>query len=153
MTHPWIYFDDFTVGDKRRYGGVVILEEDIIRFAREFDPQYFHTNPAAAHDSAFGGIVASGWHTTAILMRMMVDEFMAGAAALASPGSDEIRWLRPVRPGDTLFATSEIVDTVRSRSKPDRGLIKALHTVINQDEQTVMTMLGLGFFKCRPERD
>ena len=137
------------VGDRRRYGGILMSQEDIIRFAREFDPQYFHTDPLAARDSAFGGIVASGWHTTAVLMRMIVDEFMSEAASIASPGSESISWLRPVRPGDTLFATTEIVETRRSNNKPDRGLVKALHTVTNQNDETVMTMFGLGLFRCR----
>ena len=149
MPRPWVYFEDFAVGETHRYGGIAVSEEDIIRFASEFDPQYFHTDPVAAVDSAFGGLAASGWHTTSLLMRMIVDEYMNSAAALASPGSDEIRWLRPLRPGDTLYAITEIVAAIPSRSRPDRGLVKALHTVVNQDEQPVMTMLGLGFFKRR----
>ena len=151
MTRPWVFFEDFSVGDVRRYGGVVVSEEDIVRFAREFDPQYFHTDPVAAQDSAFAGLAASGWHTAALLMRMIVDEYLATAAALASPGGDEIRWLKPVRPADTLYAMTEITETKPSRSKPDRGLVKARHTVTNQHDQVVMTMLGLGFFARRPE--
>ncbi|MBM3510597.1 MAG: MaoC family dehydratase [Alphaproteobacteria bacterium] len=146
-----IYFEDFAVGETRRYGGRSLTAADIIRFAREFDPQTYHTDPEAAKGSIFGGLVASGLHTQALVLRMIFDQYLKGGTALASPGIDEVRWIRPVRPGDTLTVATTVTATVSSRSRPDRGLVKMKHVVANQTGATVMTMLGMAFFKRRPK--
>lgn len=144
------YYEDFLVGEVYDYGGRTVSAQDIIRFAREFDPQTFHVDPQAAKDTAFGGLVASGWHTSALAMRIMVDGLLKGAATMASPGIDEIRWLKPVRPGDTLRVRAEITDKIPSKTKPDRGLIKLRQTIRNQDGEVVMTMISMAFFQRRP---
>lgn len=144
------YYEDFLVGEVYDYGGRTVSAQDIIRFAREFDPQTFHVDPQAAKDTAFGGLVASGWHTSALAMRMMVDGLLEGAATMASPGIDEIRWLKPVRPGDTLRVRAEITDKIPSKTRPDRGLIKFRQTIRNQDGEAVMTMISMAFFQRRP---
>ncbi len=146
------FYEDFEIGEAHEYGGRTLSADDIIRFAREFDPQFFHLDPEAAKDSAFGGLVASGWHTCALAMRMMVEAFLDGAATIASPGVGEIRWLKPVRPGDTLRVRTEVIDKTPSKSKPDRGLIRFSQTVRNQNDDVVMTMINLAFFLRRPEQ-
>jgi acyl dehydratase len=118
--------------------------------ARDFDPRPFHIDEAAAARSVFHGLLASGWHTTAIFMRMMWDAFLHDAASLGSPGVDEIRWLKPVRPGDTLRARFTVVEAVPSRSKPDRGVIRSFSEMLNQHGEVVMTVRGLGIFARRP---
>ena len=146
------FYEDFEIGEAHDYGGRAVSADDIIRFAREFDPQFFHLDPEAAKESAFGGLVASGWHTCALAMRMMVDGFLDGAATMASPGVDEIRWLKPVRAGDTLRMRTEVIDKTPSKSRPDRGLIRFSQTIRNQNDDVVMTMINLAFFRRRPEQ-
>ena len=124
--------------------------DEIVAFAREFDPQPFHLDEAAAARTIFGGLLASGWHTGSILMRLMWDTFLRDAASLGSPGVDEIRWLQPVRPGDTLRARFTVVEAVPSRSKPDRGVVRSLSEVLNQRGEVVMTVRGMGMFSRRP---
>jgi acyl dehydratase len=127
-----------------------VSRDEIVAFATEFDPQPFHIDEAAAARSVFRGLLASGWHTTAILMRLMWDAFLHDAASLGSPGVDEIRWLRPVRPGDTLRARFTVVEAVPSRSKPDRGVVRSFSEMLNQHGEVVMTVRGLGMFARRP---
>ena len=146
-----LYFEDFTVGQTRRYGSRSPTAADIIRFAREFDPQPYHTDPEAAKASIFGGLVASGLHTQALVLRMIFDQYLEGGTALASPGIDEVRWTQPVRPGDSLTVETTVTATVPSLSRPDRGLVKMKHVVAHQTGATVMTMLGMAFFKRRPK--
>jgi acyl dehydratase len=127
-----------------------VSRDEIVAFAREFDPQPFHIDEAAAASSVFHGLLASGWHTAAILMRLMYDTFLHDAASLGSPGVDEIRWLKPVRPGDTLRARFTVVEAVPSRSKPDRGLVRSFTEMLNQHGEVVMTVRGMGMFARRP---
>jgi acyl dehydratase len=122
----------------------------VIRFAREFDPQPFHIDKEAAAASFYGGVIASGWHTCSMTMRIMVDNYLIDAAALGSPGIDELRWLRPVRPGDTLTVYSTVQEMVPSKSKPDRGVLTTLSEVENQTGDLVMTMRGKTMMKKRP---
>ena len=119
-----LYFEDFPPGDVRESPARTVTREEMVAFAREFDPQPFHTDEEAASTTIYGGLIASGWHTVAILMRLMWDAFLADAASLGSPGVDEVRWLKPVRPGDTLRARFTVVEAVPSRSKPDRGVVR-----------------------------
>lgn len=148
-----LYFDDLEAGAVYELGTVEVDEDELIEFATRYDPQPFHIDPAAAKESHFGGIVASGWHTCAMFMRLFVDGFTSKTSSMGSPGMDELRWLAPVRPGDRLTATFTIVSTRPSASKPDRGLIEALWELHNQDDVTVMRMRGTGMYGRRPPGD
>jgi acyl dehydratase len=145
-----LYFEDFPPGDVRESPARTVTREEMVAFAREFDPQPFHTDEEAASTTIYGGLIASGWHTVAILMRLMWDAFLADAASLGSPGVDEVRWLKPVRPGDTLRARFTVVEAVPSRSKPDRGVVRSFSEVFNQHGEVVMSLRGLGLFARRP---
>jgi acyl dehydratase len=145
------YFEDFRVGEVIDLGEVTVTQESIIAFAREFDPQPFHIDPARARDSAFGGLVASGWHTASLYMRLLVDGLIARTAnSMGSPGVDGIEWLQPVRPGDRLSGRVTVLEATPSRSRPDRGTIKTLGEMINQRGERVMTIRATGFFGRRP---
>ena len=146
------YLEDFEVGETLELGSCHVTREEILEFARRYDPQPFHVDEAAARQSIYGGLIASGWHTTAMLMRLLVDG-MAGVNSMGSPGTDEIRWLKPVRPGDTLTARAVVLDVVPSRSKPDRGHMRAAYEVFNQKGEKVMTMISRGIYTRRPESD
>jgi acyl dehydratase len=143
------YFEDFQVGEVHQTGSHVVSREEILAFARQFDPQPFHLDEEAARTSIFGGIVASGWHTASICHRLVVEDTLGKAASLGSPGVDELRWLRPVRPGDTLTARVEVLSLTPSRSKPDRGAIKFRFEVRNQSGELVMTEIANALFARR----
>ncbi|PYN62030.1 MAG: dehydratase [Candidatus Rokuibacteriota bacterium] len=144
------YFEDFKPGDVIELGSRTISKERILAFAREFDPQPFHTDEEAATRSIYGGLLASGWHTGSLLMRILYDGLLKDTASLGSPGIDELRWLEPVRPGDTLTARMTIVEAIPSRSKPDRGLIRSLMEMRNQYGRVVLTIRGLSLLGRRP---
>lgn len=144
------YFEDFEPGRVIEVGSRTLNEEEILAFAKQFDPQPFHVDADAAAKSIYGGIIASGWHTCALMMRMMVDGFLSEAASMGSPGVDEIRWLRPVRAGDTLTVTSTVQDARPSASKPDRGVVNTMWEAKNQHGETVATVKGMGMFRRRP---
>ena len=143
------YLEDYEPGAVYEFGSVVVEEEEIIAFARRYDPQVFHTDQAGARKTAFGGLVASGWHTAALAMRMLVDHYISHVACLGSPGADELRWLKPVRPGDTLSLRVTVLKVKRSRSKPDRGVVRSFVEVLNQDGEVVMTRQAVGIMLCR----
>jgi acyl dehydratase len=145
-----LFLEDFAPGQIRESAPRTLTKEEIIAFARDYDPQPFHVDEAAARCSVYGGLIASGWQTVGIMMRLLWDTFLRETASLGSPGSDEIRWLKPVRPGDTLRARFTIVDVVPSRSKPDRGIVRTFTEVLNQHGEIVMTHRGLGMFGRRP---
>jgi acyl dehydratase len=144
------YFEDFKPGDVIELGSRTISKERILAFAREFDPQPFHTDEEAAKRSIYGGLLASGWHTGSLLMRILYDGLLKDTASLGSPGIDELRWLKPVRPGDTLAARMTILEAIPSRSKPDRGLIRSLMEMRNQNGEVVLTIRGLSLLGRRP---
>jgi acyl dehydratase len=144
------YLEDFHVGETIDLGTCTISRDEILEFARRYDPQPFHIDEEAARRSIYGGLIASGWHTTALLMRLLVDGMVAGAQSMGSPGVDEIRWLTPVRPGDTLAARAVVLDVVPSRSKSDRGHLRTRYEMFNQKGDKVMTMISLGIFRRRP---
>lgn len=125
----------------------------MIAFARQFDPQSFHIDPVAAASGPFGGLIASGWHTTGLTMRLMVDRFLSPAYALGSPGVDEVRFPAPCRPGRTLAVTLTIEDLIASRSKPDRGIVKQRVKVVDDTGATVFTMLATAFWLRRPSSE
>jgi acyl dehydratase len=143
------YWEDFHVGERIQIGEKRIGKEEIVEFASKYDPQTFHVDEAAAKASIFGGVIASGWHTCAIVMRMMCDAYLLESESLGSPGLDNIKWLKPVRPGDTLRAYRTVLETRPSKSKPDIGVVKTLWEVLNQNDETVLTMEGYGMFYRR----
>src|SRR6185312_15094117 len=136
------YFEDFTVGEVLILGQVTVSEAEMLAFARQFDPQPFHTDPERAKSSVFGGLIASGWHTVALYMRLLVDGFIGSV--------DKSEWLKPVRPGDRLTGRMTILELIPSKSRPDRGTIRTLGEMMNERGEVVMTMRGLGFFGRRP---
>lgn len=144
------YFEDFAVGEVIQLGICSVDEGEIIDFAQRYDPQTFHIDPEAARQSIFGGLIASGWHSCGMLMRLMVDSLLRESSSLGSPGIDEIRWLLPVRPGDTLTARYKVVDAKPSSSKPDRGVIFCACELENGHGQIVMTMRSRSMFGRRP---
>jgi acyl dehydratase len=146
------YLEDFPVGERRRLGTTHVAEADVIRFATEFDPQSFHIDAEAAKQSIYGSVIASGWHTCAMTMRVLVDSYLKESASMGSPGIDELRWLKPVRPGDTLTVFSTAEDITFSKSKPDRGILTSITEVENQAGELVLTMRGKSMMKRRPER-
>ncbi|MBA2460392.1 MAG: MaoC family dehydratase [Actinobacteria bacterium] len=144
------YFEDFEPGQVLELGSRTVSEAEIVAFAREWDPQPFHVDPEAAEASHFGGLIASGWHTGSMWMRLYVDSLLARAASMGSPGVEELRWLAPVRPGDTLHARLTILEARPSERRPDRGTIRSRGEMINQDGVAVMSMLAWGHFGRRP---
>ncbi len=144
------YFEDFEIGRTIHVGSRTVTEEEIIDFATKFDPQPFHVDTHAAKHSMYGGIIASGWHTCSMMMRLMVDGFLREASSLGSPGVDEIRWIKPVRGGDTLTVTTTAQEIRPSTSKPDRGVVVTLWEAKNQHGELVATIKGMGMFKRRP---
>ncbi len=143
------YFEDFKAGDVTEVGHVSVSEAEIVEFATRFDPQPFHIDPEAARASPFGGLIASGWHTTALFMGMFVREILLDSASLGSPGVEEIRWTAPVRPGDTLTGRVTVTDVQPSTTNPNRGTVFTMNEVFNQDGERVMTLKARGFFARR----
>ena len=143
------YWEDFNVGERMVLGTKTFTEEEIIRFAKEFDPQPFHVDKEKAEQSFFGGIIASGWHTCSVAMRMMCDAYLNESASIGSPGVDNIRWLKPVRPGDTLRAERVILESRASSSKTDIGIVKSRWEMFNQHNEMVMSMEGISMFLRR----
>ena len=143
------YFEDLSVGDVAVFGSYQVTEPEIIDFARRYDPQDFHVNPEVAKETWVGGLIASGWHTCAIFMRMFVDYYLQGGNGMPSPGVDELRWLKPVRPNDTLSVRITVKSLRRSKSRPDRGIIGHFCEILNQREEVVMTMTSNGFLLIR----
>ncbi len=144
------YFEDFAVGQVFNTGRHRVDNEQIFAFARQFDPQPFHVDEAAARQSPFGGLAASGWHTAAMTMRLMVDGEFKPAGGILGVGFDDLSWPRPVRPGDELHAKSEVLDVQPSKSKPDRGMIRVRTTTLNQNDEAVMMFTAKLLVPCRP---
>jgi acyl dehydratase len=149
--HGLGYFDDYVPGTTHDCGSVSVSQAEIISFATQFDPQPFHVDPEAAARGPFGGLVASGWHTAALVMRQLVDHYLSAEASLGSPGLDEIRWPDPVRPGDTLRVRATVLEARRSQSKPDRGIMKTAVEAVNQDGRAVMRAIATNFLRVRPD--
>jgi len=147
---PKYYFEDFTPGRIMEFGGRTVSEAEIVAFARDYDPQSFHVDAAAAGRSPYGGLIASGWHTAALMMRMFCDHVLLDAASLGSPGMDELRWPKPVRPGDTLRVRIRVLEARPSQSRPEMGIVKSETEVLNQKDEVVMRMLGTGLYGRRP---
>ena len=143
------YFEDYVPGRTVDCGTFSVSEAEIIAFAKEYDPQPFHTDPAGAAAGPFGGLIASGWQTTSLMMRLLVEHFVSPESGLGAAGVDEIRWPNPVRPGDTLRVRASVLEARRSKSKPDRGIVRSLAEVTNQDGETVLRMTAINFVRVR----
>lgn len=146
------YLEDFAVGQVIEFPPRTVSEDEIIAFARDYDPQPFHLDKEAARQSLFGGLCASGWHTAGMMMRLLVDHMIGKYASMGSPGVDQLRWVKPVFPGDTLHLRGEILDVKPSRSKPDRGVITSRYEMKNQKGETVLTMQAKGMYARRPQQ-
>jgi acyl dehydratase len=144
------YLEDFAVGQTFRTGRLQIDKERIKAFGAEFDPQPFHLNEEAARDTIFGGLAASGWHTAAVTMRLLVESDIKPAGGIVGAGFEELRWTRPVRPGDELRVESEVLEVRPSRSRPDQGLIKVRTTTLNQNDEAVQVTVGSLVVPRRP---
>ncbi len=150
MVDP-IHYEDIEVGSVTCYGNYAVTREEVIEFASKYDPQPFHLSDEAAAQTYFGRLSASGWHTAAMAMRMLVDNMQAGrpTASLGSPGIDEIRWRKPVYPGDRLRVENQLLSKRRSTSRPDMGLTRSKSTIYNQDDEVVMTLIANGLIRVR----
>jgi acyl dehydratase len=148
-TKPGTHFEDYPVGAVYTGGPVAISEQEILDFARRYDPQPMHVDKEAAERGAFGGLIASGWHTGAMMMRLLAAHFVPTPGNLASPGLDELRWLKPVRPGDKLSLRATVLSARPSRSKPDQGVVTSLVELINQNGDTVMTLKPISLMRRR----
>ena len=146
-----MYFEDYVPGVRTEHPATLTVDQTaVIEFAEQFDPQYFHVDPEAAADGPFNGLIASGWHTASLMMRLYADQYLSKVASLGGPGVDELRWPAPVRPGDTLRLRTEVLEARRSKSKPDRGLVKTRTELLNQHNTVVFTCTVLNFLAVRP---
>ena len=143
------FFESYVQGSVFEFGPVEIEEEEMLEFARRYDPQPFHTDPEAAKKSPYKGLIASGWQTCSFVMRALVEHYFSPISSLGSPGVDEIRWILPVCPGDLLMVRATIIETKLSRSKPDRGIVRTFIETINQQEDIVMSFRSVNFMLCR----
>ena len=144
------YFEDFEPGQDIDLGLCTVTEDEIVAFARDYDPQPFHVDRDAAAHSIYGGVLASGWHTCGMLLRLVVDGLLGRSSSMGSPGLDGVRWLAPVRAGDTLNVRYRTVQVKASASKPARGVVWSKWVAINQHGETVCTVEGMGMFGRRP---
>jgi acyl dehydratase len=143
------YFEDYPVGAVLKFPSFAITENEIIEFAKRFDAQPFHVDPVAAKQSHFGGIIASGFHSCALAMSSLVSNGFFSTAGMGSPGLDEIRWQQPVRPGQQLHVKTTILEAKRSKSKPDRGVIRHRVELLNDQSETVMSYIAMSMFPTR----
>ena len=146
-----LYYEDFYEGQVQDFGDRTVSEEEVIAFAKQYDPQPMHLDAEAAKDSMLGGLAASGWHTAGMLMRMMVDGLIRGTASMGAPGVEELRWEKPVRPGDKLHARRTVLSMRTSASRPEMGLIKSRFELFNQDGERVLDMVSTGMVGRKSE--
>lgn len=144
------HFEDFAVGEVALSAPYTVTRDEIVDFARRFDPQPFHLDEEAGRRSIYGGLIASGWHTCAIAMRLICDLYITGSESMGSPGVDDVRWLQPVRPGDTLRLRWTVLASKPSRSRPEMGAVQSRWEILNQREEVVMHTTGWGLFARRP---
>jgi len=143
------HWEDFAVGETTDVGTVSVTREEIVEFARRYDPQPFHVDEVAAEDGPYGGLIASGWHTAALFMGLFVRSILLDAASMGSPGVEELRWTAPVRPGDRLTGRVTVTAVEPSSKRSDRGTVFTTSEVLNQDGAVVMTMNARGYFRRR----
>jgi acyl dehydratase len=144
------WFEDYVVGTTAEHGSIRVDEAELVDFGRRFDPQPFHVDRAAAADGPYGGLIASGWHTCALMMRLFAREYLSPASSLGSPGVDELRWIRPVRPGDELTLRTTVEGARLSRSKPDRGLVRTQVELVGSDGEAVLRLTAMNLVLARP---
>jgi len=144
-----VHFEDVRVGQVHRFGRYEVTREEIVEYARQFDPQPFHLDEVAARQSMFGGLIASGWHTGAMLMRMICEHAIPGTATTGALGFDDLKWVKPVRPGDILSVETVVTDKQESRRRLDIGTVKVASRVLNQDGDAVMTLTSLVLYRRR----
>ncbi|MDX2440717.1 MAG: MaoC family dehydratase [Desulfobacterales bacterium] len=143
------YLEDYVEGVVHEFGPIDITEDEIVQFGKQFDPQLFHTDPNGAKETVYGGLIASGWHTCSLFMRLFVEHYLPGPASMGSPGVDELRWLKPVRPGDKLTLRITVHKVKPSRSKSDRGVLFSFCEMLNQKIEVVATMMALNLIRYR----
>lgn len=143
------YLEDYVTGAVHEFGPVSITEAQIVQFGNQFDPQLFHTDPDGARQTVYGGLIASGWHTCGLFMRLFVEHYLPDRASLGSPGVDALRWLKPVRPGDALTLRVTVHKVKPSRSKPDRGVLFSFCEMLNQAREVVATMMAMNLIRYR----
>lgn len=143
------WFEDYHAGSVHELGRVRVERDEVIEFARRYDPQIFHVDEKAAEGTIFGGLIASGWHTCSLMMRLLADNFLPKVASLGAPAVDELRWHLPVRPGDLLSVRVTVLETRRSRSKPDRGVMHTRAEVTNQRGELAMSLTAVNILLCR----
>lgn len=144
------YFEDYEQGATYEYGYRTVTEKEILEFAHHFDPQPIHIDPVYAATGPFEGLIASGWHTSAVMMRLFADHYLSRVASLASPGIDELRWPGPLRPGDSVRLKATVAEARASRSKPDRGLIHTRCVLLTEEDRPVLTLTAINFLLRRP---
>ncbi|HEY1292748.1 MAG TPA: MaoC family dehydratase [Chloroflexota bacterium] len=147
---PLLYFEDFPEGYTLDVGTFSLSAEEMVDFARRYDPQPMHADPEAARASIYGGLIASGWHTVASYMRLLVDSVIGQSASMGSPGVDNVRWLKPVRPDQTLRGRFTVLESRASNSRPDWGIVRSRGEVLAQDGEVVMSLEAVNFFARRP---
>jgi acyl dehydratase len=144
------WFEDYVVGATAEHGSIRVDEEELVDFGRRFDPQPFHVDREAAAAGPYGSLIASGWHTCALMMRLLAREYLSPVSSLGSPGVDELRWIRPVRPGDELSLRTTVEEARVSRSKPDRGLVRTRVELADADGAVVLSLLAMNLVRTRP---
>ena len=143
------FFEDYVPGSVCEFGTVQLDEADIVGFAKQYDPQNIHADPEAAARGPYHGLIASGWQTASVMMRLLADNYVSKVANMGSPGIDELRWRLPVRPGDSLSIRITVLEANRSRSKPYKGVVRSLVEVLNQNQEVVMSLKSLSMVRCR----
>ncbi len=143
------HFEDYVAGSVHEFGTITVEEQEVLDFGRRFVPLSYHVDKEAAKSSIYGGVIASGWHTAALMMRLYTDHYLSKVANLGSPGCDELRWTKPVFPGDALSIRVTVLDARRSDSKPDRGIVQSLTEVLNQRGEIVVSVKMVNFMRCR----
>jgi acyl dehydratase len=143
------YFEDYIPGTVHEFGSIRVDEDEVLAFGRRYVPLSYHVDKEAAKNSIYGGLIASGWQTAALMMRVYTDNYLSKVANLGSPGGDELRWNKPVFPGDELSVRATVLEARRSESRPDRGIIRTFIEVLNQKKEVVMSMKMVNFVRCR----
>lgn len=146
------YYEDYVPGSTHEFGSIRVDENEVLEFGRRYVPLSYHTDKEAAKNSIYGGVIASGWHTAALMMRSYTENYLSRVANLGSPGGDELRWDKPVFPGDELSVRATVLEARRSESRPDRGIVRTFIEVLNQKKEVVMSMKMVNFVRCRDSK-
>jgi acyl dehydratase len=147
------YFEDYVPGAVHEFGSVAVDEQEVLEFGRRYVPLPYHVDKEAAKKSLYGSVIASGWHTAALMMRLYTENYLSQVANLGSPGGDELRWEKPVFPGDELSVRATVLEARRSESRPDRGIVRTFIEVVNQKREVVMSLKMVNFVRTRESTD